>query len=162
MEMQSFIHYVIVWFLLWVCPFLIQLSEEGHAAVGETVFVPPRLLTGSEMKALLQWEESGSHALPTLEKTITVQMIRWWLVWFLQIRGWYCQCTYVNVCVIVCRNFVRKMIHWRRCWRAWSSWGRHWRRLQTRLLQLKRSPRCRYPRHSGLSLITGTASDYRE
>uniref|UniRef100_A0A8P4GAP1 Vir like m6A methyltransferase associated n=1 Tax=Dicentrarchus labrax TaxID=13489 RepID=A0A8P4GAP1_DICLA len=31
----------------------------------------PRLLTGYEMKALLQWEESESHPLPTLEKQIT-------------------------------------------------------------------------------------------
>ncbi|KAM3873614.1 protein virilizer homolog [Diretmus argenteus] len=49
-------------------------GEEGHGPGEDPAFVPPpRLLTltGSEMKALLQWEESESHPLPTLEKQIT-------------------------------------------------------------------------------------------
>uniref|UniRef100_A0A671UHK6 Vir like m6A methyltransferase associated n=1 Tax=Sparus aurata TaxID=8175 RepID=A0A671UHK6_SPAAU len=37
----------------------------------EPAFTAPRLLSGSEMKALLQWEASDSHPLPTLEKQIT-------------------------------------------------------------------------------------------
>ncbi|KAM6910567.1 protein virilizer homolog [Xenentodon cancila] len=45
--------------------------EEGQGSSEEPVFVPPRLLSGSEMKALLQWEESESHPLPALEKLIT-------------------------------------------------------------------------------------------
>uniref|UniRef100_A0A673B5K4 Virilizer N-terminal domain-containing protein n=1 Tax=Sphaeramia orbicularis TaxID=375764 RepID=A0A673B5K4_9TELE len=45
--------------------------EEGQGSGEDVGFVPPRLLTGSEMKALLQWEESDSHPLPTLEKQIT-------------------------------------------------------------------------------------------
>lgn len=46
--------------------------EEGHGSTEEPAFnAPPRLLSGSEMKALLQWEESESHPLPTLEKQIT-------------------------------------------------------------------------------------------
>ncbi|XP_077382365.1 protein virilizer homolog isoform X1 [Festucalex cinctus] len=45
--------------------------EEGHASVEESSFVPPpRLLSGSEMKALLQWEKSDSHPLTTFEKQI--------------------------------------------------------------------------------------------
>ncbi|KAF7669699.1 hypothetical protein LDENG_00147220 [Lucifuga dentata] len=47
-------------------------GEEGHGSSEEPTFTPPppRLLTASEMKALLQWEESESHPLPTLEKQI--------------------------------------------------------------------------------------------
>ncbi|XP_044063135.1 protein virilizer homolog isoform X2 [Siniperca chuatsi] len=45
--------------------------EEGQGSGEESAFTPPRLLSGSEMKALLQWEESESHPLPTLEKQIT-------------------------------------------------------------------------------------------
>lgn len=45
--------------------------EEAQTRSEEPAFVPPRLLTGSEMKALLQWKESESHPLPTLEKQIT-------------------------------------------------------------------------------------------
>ncbi|CAJ1062200.1 protein virilizer homolog [Xyrichtys novacula] len=45
--------------------------EEGQGSGEEPVFTPPRLLSGTEMKALLQWEESESHPLPTLEKQIT-------------------------------------------------------------------------------------------
>ncbi|XP_049586727.1 protein virilizer homolog isoform X2 [Syngnathus scovelli] len=45
--------------------------EEGQAPVEESSFVPsPRLLSGSEMKALLQWEKSDSHPLQILEKQI--------------------------------------------------------------------------------------------
>uniref|UniRef100_A0A8C2WX76 Vir like m6A methyltransferase associated n=1 Tax=Cyclopterus lumpus TaxID=8103 RepID=A0A8C2WX76_CYCLU len=47
------------------------LNTETMGSGEESVFVPPRLLTGFEMKALLQWEESESHPLPTLEKQIT-------------------------------------------------------------------------------------------
>lgn len=54
---------------------LIQCVEEGHGSGEESSFVAPRLLSGSEMKALLQWEESESHPLPTLEKQITVQVL---------------------------------------------------------------------------------------
>ncbi|XP_054637823.1 protein virilizer homolog isoform X2 [Dunckerocampus dactyliophorus] len=47
-------------------------NEEGQASAEESSFAsPPRLLSGSEMKALLKWEESESHPLPTLEKQIT-------------------------------------------------------------------------------------------
>ncbi|KAM9782951.1 protein virilizer homolog [Neosynchiropus ocellatus] len=47
-------------------------NEEGHGSIDEPAFnSPPRLLTGSEMKALLQWEESDTHPLPNLEKQIT-------------------------------------------------------------------------------------------
>ncbi|XP_041649804.1 protein virilizer homolog isoform X2 [Cheilinus undulatus] len=45
--------------------------EEGQGSGEEPVFTPPRLLSGTEMKALLQWEDSESHPLPTLEKQIT-------------------------------------------------------------------------------------------
>ncbi|XP_035768183.1 protein virilizer homolog isoform X4 [Neolamprologus brichardi] len=45
-------------------------AEEGHGSSEDPAFVPPRLLSGSEMKALLQWEESESHPLPALEKQI--------------------------------------------------------------------------------------------
>ncbi|XP_038567454.1 protein virilizer homolog isoform X2 [Micropterus salmoides] len=45
--------------------------EEGQGSSEECAFTPPRLLSGSEMKSLLQWEESESHPLPTLEKQIT-------------------------------------------------------------------------------------------
>ncbi|XP_056300693.1 protein virilizer homolog [Pseudoliparis swirei] len=45
--------------------------DEPQGSGEEPVFVPPRLLTGFEMRALLQWEESESHPLPTLEKQIT-------------------------------------------------------------------------------------------
>uniref|UniRef100_A0AAQ5ZEP6 Virilizer N-terminal domain-containing protein n=1 Tax=Amphiprion ocellaris TaxID=80972 RepID=A0AAQ5ZEP6_AMPOC len=45
--------------------------EEGQGSSDDSAFVPPRLLSGSEMKALLQWEESESHPLPALEKQIT-------------------------------------------------------------------------------------------
>ncbi|XP_028281928.1 protein virilizer homolog isoform X2 [Parambassis ranga] len=46
-------------------------EEAGQGSNEETVFVPPRLLSGSEMKVLLQWEESESHPIPALEKQIT-------------------------------------------------------------------------------------------
>uniref|UniRef100_A0A7N9AL89 Vir like m6A methyltransferase associated n=1 Tax=Mastacembelus armatus TaxID=205130 RepID=A0A7N9AL89_9TELE len=45
--------------------------EEGQGSGEESFSPPPRLLSGSEMKALLQWEKSESHPLPTLEKQIT-------------------------------------------------------------------------------------------
>ncbi|KAM9724410.1 protein virilizer homolog isoform 2-T2 [Menidia menidia] len=45
--------------------------EDGQGSSEEPAFVPPRLLSGSEMKALLQWEESESHPIPALEKLIT-------------------------------------------------------------------------------------------
>lgn len=69
--LQSFIHFIVES----VCV-LIQCVEEGQGSGEESSFSPPpRLLSGSEMKALLQWEESESHPLPTLEKQITVQMM---------------------------------------------------------------------------------------
>ncbi|XP_056142523.1 protein virilizer homolog [Lampris incognitus] len=50
-------------------------AEEGQGPGEEPAFPPPPprslSLTGSEMKALLQWEESESHPLPALEKQIT-------------------------------------------------------------------------------------------
>ncbi|XP_070691346.1 protein virilizer homolog isoform X3 [Pempheris klunzingeri] len=45
--------------------------EESQGPGEESAFPAPRLLTGSEMKVLLQWEESETHPLPTLEKQIT-------------------------------------------------------------------------------------------
>ncbi|XP_041799289.1 protein virilizer homolog isoform X1 [Chelmon rostratus] len=45
--------------------------DEGQGSGEESAFTAPRLLSGFEMKALLQWEESESHPLPTLEKLIT-------------------------------------------------------------------------------------------
>uniref|UniRef100_A0A8D0CPQ2 Vir like m6A methyltransferase associated n=1 Tax=Sander lucioperca TaxID=283035 RepID=A0A8D0CPQ2_SANLU len=47
------------------------LNTETMGSGEESAFSSPRLLSGSEMKALLQWEESESHPLPTLEKQIT-------------------------------------------------------------------------------------------
>ncbi|XP_077577132.1 protein virilizer homolog [Stigmatopora nigra] len=45
--------------------------EEGQVPVTESSFVPPqRLLSGSEMKALLQWDKSDSHPLSTFETQI--------------------------------------------------------------------------------------------
>ncbi|TKS82029.1 Protein virilizer -like protein [Collichthys lucidus] len=44
--------------------------DEVQGSGEESAFTPPRLLSGSEMKTLLQWEESESHPLPTLEKQI--------------------------------------------------------------------------------------------
>nr|XP_046254709.1 protein virilizer homolog isoform X2 [Scatophagus argus] len=46
-------------------------ADEGQGSGEEPAFTTPRLLSGSEMKALLQWEESESHPLPALEKQIT-------------------------------------------------------------------------------------------
>uniref|UniRef100_A0A7N8YF76 Vir like m6A methyltransferase associated n=1 Tax=Mastacembelus armatus TaxID=205130 RepID=A0A7N8YF76_9TELE len=52
--------------------FLRQILNTETMGSGEESFSPPpRLLSGSEMKALLQWEKSESHPLPTLEKQIT-------------------------------------------------------------------------------------------
>ncbi|KAM9309822.1 protein virilizer homolog isoform 2-T2 [Pholidichthys leucotaenia] len=45
--------------------------EEGQGSSEEPTFIPPRLLSGSEMKALLQWGEPESHPLSVLEKQIT-------------------------------------------------------------------------------------------
>ncbi|KAK7886771.1 hypothetical protein WMY93_026392 [Mugilogobius chulae] len=45
--------------------------EEAQSRSEDPGFVSLRLLTGSEMKALLQWENSESHPLNSLEKTIT-------------------------------------------------------------------------------------------
>uniref|UniRef100_UPI0037E9748B protein virilizer homolog isoform X2 n=1 Tax=Semicossyphus pulcher TaxID=241346 RepID=UPI0037E9748B len=46
--------------------------DEAQGSGEEPVFTAPRLLSGTEMKALLQWEESETHPLPTLEKQITL------------------------------------------------------------------------------------------
>ncbi|KAM3615248.1 uncharacterized protein V6R79_025420 [Siganus canaliculatus] len=43
-------------------------SDEGQGSGEEAA---QRLMSGSEMKTLLQWEDSESHPLPTLEKQIT-------------------------------------------------------------------------------------------
>ncbi|XP_038146939.1 protein virilizer homolog isoform X2 [Cyprinodon tularosa] len=43
-------------------------AEEGQGSSEEPVCVAPRLLSGSEMKSLLQWEDSESHPLMELEK----------------------------------------------------------------------------------------------
>ncbi|KAJ4931255.1 hypothetical protein JOQ06_025552 [Pogonophryne albipinna] len=45
--------------------------DETHGTGEESAFTPQRLLSGSEMKALLQWEGAESHPLSTLEKRIT-------------------------------------------------------------------------------------------
>ncbi|XP_072250419.1 protein virilizer homolog isoform X1 [Leuresthes tenuis] len=45
--------------------------DEAQGSSEEPAFVPPRLLSGSEMKTMLQWEESESHPIPALEKLIT-------------------------------------------------------------------------------------------
>lgn len=71
--LQSCIQYVMVGFYCWICV-LIQCVDEGQGSGEESAFTSPRLLSGSEMKALLQWEESESHPLPTLEKQITVHI----------------------------------------------------------------------------------------
>ncbi|CAG11921.1 unnamed protein product, partial [Tetraodon nigroviridis] len=46
-------------------------AEEGQVSGEDATFTTPRLLSGSEMKTLLQWEEPESHPLTTLEKQIT-------------------------------------------------------------------------------------------
>ncbi|XP_056900607.1 protein virilizer homolog isoform X2 [Takifugu flavidus] len=46
-------------------------AEEGQGSGEDPTFSPPRLLSGSEMKTLLQWEEAESHPLTTLEKQLT-------------------------------------------------------------------------------------------
>lgn len=53
---------------------LIQCAEEGQGSGEDPTFSTPRLLSGSEMKTLLQWEEAESHPLTTLEKQLTVQV----------------------------------------------------------------------------------------
>lgn len=53
---------------------LIQCAEEGQGSGEDTTFTTPRLLSGSEMKTLLQWEEAESHPLTTLEKQIMVHL----------------------------------------------------------------------------------------
>lgn len=55
---------------------LTQCVDEAQRSGEESSFsTAPRLwLSGSEMKAVLQWEESESHLLPTLEKQITVKL----------------------------------------------------------------------------------------
>ncbi|XP_013871078.1 protein virilizer homolog isoform X1 [Austrofundulus limnaeus] len=45
--------------------------EEGQGSGEETHGTPLRLLTSSEMKTLLRWEDSASHPLSTLEKLLT-------------------------------------------------------------------------------------------
>uniref|UniRef100_A0A7N5ZZP1 Virilizer N-terminal domain-containing protein n=1 Tax=Anabas testudineus TaxID=64144 RepID=A0A7N5ZZP1_ANATE len=48
------------------------LNTETMGSGEESAFpTPPRLLSGSEMKALLQWDKSESHPLPSLEKQIS-------------------------------------------------------------------------------------------
>lgn len=49
--------------------------EEGQGSGEESAFTAPRLLSGTEMKVLLQWDESETHPLSTLEKQITVKII---------------------------------------------------------------------------------------
>ncbi len=56
---------------------LTQCVDEGQGSTEESAFTAPRLLSGSDMKTLLQWEESESHPLPTLEKVITVRMSKY-------------------------------------------------------------------------------------
>lgn len=53
---------------------VLQCVDETHGTGEESAFTPQRLLSGSEMKALLQWEGAESHPLPTLEKRITVRI----------------------------------------------------------------------------------------
>ncbi|CAL1611173.1 unnamed protein product [Knipowitschia caucasica] len=47
------------------------MCEEAQSRSEEPGFAALRLLSGSEMKVLLQWENAETHPLPTLEKTIT-------------------------------------------------------------------------------------------
>lgn len=107
--------------LVWLCCMkyrmnvfflLLQCAEEGQASGEDPTFSTPRLLSGSEMKTLLQWEEAESHPLTTLEKQLTVQitstnnfivMLPWWL------RD--------SGSSVFCRNCVRRRTHWRPCWR---------------------------------------------
>lgn len=51
-----------------------QCAEEAQGSGEDATFTTPRLLSGSEMKTLLQWEEPESHPLATLEKQITVRI----------------------------------------------------------------------------------------
>lgn len=60
---------------MFVASVLNQCVDEAQGSGEDPSFTSPRLLSGSEMKALLQWEESESHPLPTLEKQITVQRV---------------------------------------------------------------------------------------
>lgn len=78
--LQSGTQYVMFGF---VGSVLNQCVDEGQASGEEPSFTSPRLLSGSEMKALLQWEEPESHPIPTLEKQITVQIF----YFFLQSEG---------------------------------------------------------------------------
>ncbi|XP_068180456.1 protein virilizer homolog isoform X2 [Antennarius striatus] len=48
-----------------------ECSEESQGSGEESSFSAPRLLSGSEMKALLQWEDSETHPLLTLENQVT-------------------------------------------------------------------------------------------
>uniref|UniRef100_H3DLY9 Vir like m6A methyltransferase associated n=1 Tax=Tetraodon nigroviridis TaxID=99883 RepID=H3DLY9_TETNG len=50
---------------------MFKCAEEGQVSGEDATFTTPRLLSGSEMKTLLQWEEPESHPLTTLEKQIT-------------------------------------------------------------------------------------------
>lgn len=52
---------------------VVQCVDEGQGSE-ESAFTSPRLLSSSDMKVFLQWEESESHPLTTLEKQITVQI----------------------------------------------------------------------------------------
>lgn len=54
---------------------VMQGVEEAQGSGEESAFpTPPRLLLGSEMKTLMQWDKSETHPLCALEKQITVQM----------------------------------------------------------------------------------------
>uniref|UniRef100_A0A7N6AZV3 Virilizer N-terminal domain-containing protein n=1 Tax=Anabas testudineus TaxID=64144 RepID=A0A7N6AZV3_ANATE len=51
---------------------ILNTETMGQGSGEESAFpTPPRLLSGSEMKALLQWDKSESHPLPSLEKQIS-------------------------------------------------------------------------------------------
>lgn len=53
---------------------LLQCVDEGQGSGEDSAFTSTRLLSGSEMKAMLQWEDAESHPLPSLEKQITVHV----------------------------------------------------------------------------------------
>lgn len=53
-----------------------QSVEEGQGSSEETACVTPRLLSSSEMRSLLQWEDSESHPLTELERLITVLLMQ--------------------------------------------------------------------------------------
>lgn len=46
--------------------------DEGQGSGEDPAFTSTRLLSGSEMKAMLQWDDAETHPISTFEKQITV------------------------------------------------------------------------------------------